>query len=116
MESATAEINIWPDLETRAQELTQKEGRKVMPFSLIAEDDSHIKGYMYEPNDSEYDELIVCRINGGKQALEAAIKHIDALILWNESDPAMKNKENLIGAAIFLLMNTKVPLPETKKS
>lgn len=109
------DVLFWSEIETKATEFTAKSGRKVVSFSLPDGDGGHVVGYMYEPDNEVYDDLCWHKLTSGKDSIKEAKKHLEGLVWWHESDPNMRSRENLTGAALFLLSLIKISLPEFKK-
>lgn len=109
------DLAFWAELEIKATEFTAKSNRKVLSFSLPDGEGGHVVGYMYEPDNETYDDLCWHKLASGKDSIKEAKKYLEGLVWWHESDPNMRSRENLTGAALFLLSLIKISLPEFKK-
>lgn len=108
--------DFWAPLESKAAELTTKLGRTIIPFSLGGDnEDDHIIGYLYEMDGITDAKLFGAKLTGLEVSIPKAIQALESLIVWSESDPRLRTKKCMNGAAMFLLSLVETALPELKK-
>lgn len=108
---------FWADAHAKAKELSLKyNNRVIVPFYLAGDSDTDfVRGFLFEPDGLTDAKIMAAKVAGVEISIPKAIQALESLILFAESDPRMKQKKYMNGAAFILLKMVDYATPIYEK-